>query len=82
MSVIEIRLFAVLRDRFGAETLPFELSANTTAAGLIQKLSELYPKHSGHLAVCRVAVNHQFASADRPLTAADEVALIPPVSGG
>jgi molybdopterin synthase sulfur carrier subunit len=30
----------------------------------------------------RIAINHQFASADTPLRAGDELAFLPPISGG
>ncbi|MBI3891065.1 MAG: molybdopterin converting factor subunit 1 [Candidatus Wallbacteria bacterium] len=82
MSSIRIRLFAVLRDRFGAEFVALDLAPGTTARALLQRLAVQYPDHARHLSTCRVAVNHRFASDTEVVAPEDEVALIPPVSGG
>lgn len=41
-----------------------------------------YPRLAGHRGTMLLAVNHAFAGADRVLKEGDEVALLPPVSGG
>ncbi len=83
MKSLQVKLFAVLRDRFGAESVVAELPPGGTTAGrLLEELSRRYPDQARHLAVCRLAVNRRFAAETDPVGAADEVALIPPVSGG
>ncbi|MBI4868935.1 MAG: molybdopterin converting factor subunit 1 [Candidatus Wallbacteria bacterium] len=83
MGSVQVKLFAVLRDRFGAESVEAELPPGGTTAGrLLAELSRRYPDQARHLSVCRVAVNRRFAVEDDPVGATDEVALIPPVSGG
>jgi molybdopterin synthase catalytic subunit len=81
--LVRVRLFAILRERAGAEALELELADGATvddvlaAAGARQGLAELLDR----LPVA-VAVNREYAPRDRRLGAGDEVALIPPVSGG
>jgi MoaE-MoaD fusion protein len=77
--VVRIRLFAQLRERAGAGELSLDLPdgacvrdalADASVASLAQGLPLV------------MAVNRQYASEDAPLAAGDELALIPPVSGG
>lgn len=75
-------LFAKLRDAAGAEAVSIALPAGSTVDDLRKQLTDAYPAVAGLLERSAVAVNHDFADADRPLTAGDEVAIIPPVSGG
>ncbi len=82
MSNIDVKLFAILRDRFEAESISVESEPAMTAGGLLDKLSRTYPAQAAHLSVCRVAVNREFAASEDSVNPADEVALIPPVSGG
>jgi molybdenum cofactor biosynthesis protein MoaC/molybdopterin converting factor subunit 1 len=80
---ITVRLFAVLRERAGRDSLELELAEGATVADLLDAvarqhgLGDLIPA----LPV-RAAVNREYAAADSVLLAGDEVALIPPVSGG
>jgi molybdopterin converting factor subunit 1 len=79
---VTVRLFAGLRERIGAETIAVELSDNATPADLQSVVSAQYPAVAGLIARSAVAVNGEYAASDRPLAPTDEVALIPPVSGG
>ncbi len=81
-SVLVVKLFAVLRDRFGTESVSVALPAPATAGELLARIAAEHPDHARQLSVCRVAVNHRFALAGDAVSAGDEVALIPPVSGG
>jgi molybdopterin synthase catalytic subunit len=73
--VIRVRVFAGLRDRAGWSER--ELDGVTTVAEVWPALG-LGDEPAGLL----YAVNHEYADRDRPLADGDEVALIPPVSGG
>jgi molybdopterin synthase catalytic subunit/molybdopterin converting factor small subunit len=73
--VIRVRLFAGLRERAGWSER--ELDGVTTVAEVWPALG-LGDEPAGLL----YAVNHEYADRDRPLADGDEVALIPPVSGG
>ena len=79
--VVSVRLFAGLRERAGTDRLEVELPdgarvADVLAAMAATPVGELRPRE------CVVAVNREYAAADAPVSAGDEIALVPPVSGG
>jgi MoaE-MoaD fusion protein len=74
---LNVQLFAVLRQRAGRERIEVELPEGASVADLLAELTELI----GALPV-RVAVNREYAESERGLSPGDELALIPPVSGG
>jgi molybdopterin synthase catalytic subunit len=76
MEVV-VRLFAGLRERAGTGERRLELPEGSRVADVWAHL-ELGDQPAGLL----YAVNRQYAPADTPLSAGDEIALIPPVSGG
>jgi molybdopterin converting factor subunit 1 len=76
---VEVRFFAVLRERAGAERRSVRLPAGATVADLKERLRELIPALPGGAAV---AIDLEYAPPERVLDDGDEVALIPPVSGG
>jgi molybdopterin converting factor subunit 1 len=77
-----VLLFAAARDLAGADTVTVKLPAGATIADLRAELSLRFPALAGLLAKSALAVNHDFAEEDRILMPADEIAVIPPVSGG
>ena len=79
---IRVRLFARFRDLFGTDVLEVLVSAAPTIAELRQRIGQQKPEVLPLLAYSTFAVNHEFASEDTLVTPADDVALIPPVSGG
>ena len=79
--VIHVRLFAGLRERAGTDRLQIELPEDARVADVLAAMAstpvgELRPRE------CVVALNREYANADEPVKAGDEVALVPPVSGG
>lgn len=77
--VVRVRLFAMLRERAGARELSLELPEgarvrDALAAPAVAELADGLP--------LVMAVNREYASEDALLSAGDELALIPPVSGG
>jgi molybdopterin synthase catalytic subunit len=74
---VRVRLFAVLRERAGADVLELELP---DGARVKDALSQIAPLSDGIPVV--MAVNHEYADGELTLNAGDELALIPPVSGG
>ena len=74
---IVVRLFAGLRERAGAGERTLELPAGARAADVWPELA-LGDEPDGLL----YAVNREYAARERELAEGDEVALIPPVSGG
>jgi molybdopterin synthase sulfur carrier subunit len=75
-----ILYFASLRDAVGSDAEQVE-SAQTSARALY---ADLRQRHGFGLAAerLRVAINGEFASWDRALVDGDEIAFLPPVSGG
>jgi molybdopterin synthase catalytic subunit len=78
-----VRLFAILRERAGAPGLELELPVNATVADALRSLSQLETLRGvlERLPV-QLAVNREYAAPETVLQAHDELALIPPVSGG
>jgi molybdopterin converting factor subunit 1 len=79
---LTVHLFAAARDLAGAPAVAVELRPGATLADLRAALAASVPALARLLARSAVAVNHDFAEDGRILTASDEVAVIPPVSGG
>jgi molybdopterin synthase catalytic subunit len=79
---VRIRLFAVQRELAGTRELSVELSSPATIADAWAALVRLHPVLAPGQSSVRFARNGAYAPADEPLTDGDEVAMIPPVSGG
>lgn len=79
---IRVRLFAALADGAGCRTLDLELPAGARAEAVRTALAARFPRLEGLCGRSAFAVNAEYAAADRLLADGDEVALIPPVSGG
>ena len=79
---IQIRLFAGLRERagWGERRLPLPAAAPLTPAALWLQLE--LGDGAALPATVRVAINQAFASPHQPLVAGDELAFLPPISGG
>jgi molybdopterin converting factor subunit 1 len=79
---ITVRLFAVLRDLAGFESASLTLAEGATVSDAVLQVRLRCPRAARVLERCRFAVNAELAGADHPLAAGDEVALLPPVTGG
>jgi MoaE-MoaD fusion protein len=79
---VEVLFFAVLRERAGRDRETLELSPGATVASLLEQLGAQQPALAGLQGRIQVAVNRQIVARTHELAAGDEVALIPPVSGG
>jgi molybdopterin synthase catalytic subunit len=75
--VVRVRLFAVLRERAGSSEVELELPDGARVADALERLRDVA---SGVPVV--MAVNRSYAGKEHPLAEGDELALIPPVSGG
>jgi len=73
--VITVRLFAGLRERAGRDRVDIELPEDARVSDLLAAM-DVAPRS------CVVAVNREYADEATPVSAGDEVALVPPVSGG
>jgi molybdopterin synthase catalytic subunit len=73
--VVSVRLFAGLRERAGSGRIDVELPEGATVRDLLAAM-ELAPRS------CVAAINREYAAPDARIAPGDEVALVPPVSGG
>jgi molybdopterin converting factor subunit 1 len=80
---VSVRLFAMLRERAGTEAVQVELPEGATVRQAVDAVAH---EHGLADLIARLpvvmAVNREYASADSVLAESDELALIPPVSGG
>jgi len=79
---VRVRLFASLREAAGTELVELDLPAGATAEEAWRRLAEAHPSLAGRRRSLAVAVNRRYARFDEPLSEADEVVFLPPVSGG
>jgi molybdopterin converting factor subunit 1 len=78
--MLTVHLFASAAERVGTSTV--ELPLPPTVGHLRRQLADGWPSLTDLLPRCAVAVDHEYATDDTPLHTGDEVAIIPPVSGG
>ncbi len=79
---VNVLYFAVLKDVFKRDGEKLELPEGTTVSGLVQMLKERGASSDKAWDAIAVGVNREYARAETVLREGDEVALLPPVSGG
>lgn len=80
---LKIRVFAGLAEHMGGQEIEVAIEGETVTAGELKAiLAERFPQAAASVAVAFIAKNQAYAPAGEILTEADEIALIPPVSGG
>jgi MoaE-MoaD fusion protein len=82
--VLQVRLFAVLREQAGQDSLEVEVPEGATVAEALRALGAASKPLGAALEAMPVvmAVNRSYVDPDAKLSPGDELALIPPVSGG
>lgn len=78
---VSVRLFAGLRERAGTQHVEIELPDGAVVSDLLTAMGQT-PVGELHPGECVVAINREYAGAGEPVRAGDEIALVPPVSGG
>lgn len=79
---VRVLLFGVLKDIFQRSEESLELAPEATVSDLLSHYRERAPEKAGFFHSLALAVNQQYASPGDRLRDGDEVALLPPVSGG
>jgi molybdopterin converting factor subunit 1 len=79
---VRVRLFAVLRDAAGRSEAELRLDPGATAEDAWLRLATEHPALASKRPSLAASVNRRYAPFDTPLADGDEVAFIPPVSGG
>ena len=79
---IRVLFFGILKDLVGRSTDMVDLPEGTRVEDVLSHYARLTPRIEAILPSLACSVNEEYASANRELAAGDEVALLPPVSGG
>ena len=79
---IQVKLFAAARQFHGEDSISIELSSDATIGELRTELVRRIPALEPMSHSLRIAVNSDYAVDDATLNETDELACIPPVSGG
>ena len=79
---ITVKLFALMREKAGTDTVALDLPAGANLTQAVAALIRQYPVLEPYMANTRFSLHMDFVDADTSLAAGDELALIPPVSGG
>ncbi|MFY3739695.1 MAG: molybdopterin converting factor subunit 1 [Candidatus Nitrosomirales archaeon] len=80
LASVKVKLFASSRELVGENEVRISLADKTTVGNLRKKIVEMYPALSKITFV--VAVNHKVSDDSAVINSSDEVAVLPPVSGG
>jgi sulfur-carrier protein len=80
--LVKVRLFARLREIAGASELARTVRDGATAAVIWDQLVSEFPALADYRTVVSCAVNDDYARMTATLEDGDEVAFLPPVSGG
>jgi molybdopterin converting factor subunit 1 len=79
---VTVRLFASLRELAGETEVRFALPPQSHASDVWDACTARWPALASRRGTTVLAVNREFVRADAPIHDGDEVALLPPVSGG
>ena len=82
---LKVKSFAILKDIIGTQQMTLQLprkDEGTTVADLRTRILELYPIISEQRIAMGIAVNAKIANEKSVINDLDEIALLPPISGG
>lgn len=79
---VTVRLFARLRDIAGGSEIAREAAAGATVADVWHGLVAEFPEMGRYESSISSAVNAEYARMTAPIADGDEIAFLPPVSGG
>lgn len=78
---VNILAFGIVRDMFGAGSVSVDIGSQATVGSLKAHLENSFPRLTA-LSSFAIAVNGVYAVPETIIGAGDEIAIIPPVSGG
>ena len=81
LQSVKVKLFASSREIIGKDEVRLKLTDQTTVGDLRKMILEMYPALSKKIKFV-VAVNHKVVDDSTIVSHLDEVAILPPVSGG
>lgn len=80
--MLNILIFAGLAEAVGASSVRLETTLPATVADAKRDFAAAYPAAADRLASCFAAINQEYADDAAIIRSGDEVAFLPPVSGG
>ncbi len=81
-DLIKVKLFGIATEIIGKREMTVLVPVGTTVGNLKRKITKMYPSLDVDNIPFVFAVNHRVVSEDVPVTRLDEIAILPPVSGG
>lgn len=79
---IKVRFFAVLKEKIGREEIILDWAEGLRCEDVLSFLKNQFQEAGPILEHCLIAINGDYAYKEAYLESGDEVALLPPVSGG
>ena len=79
---VRVRFFASIRQKLRRDEVDCSVPTGATVRDLLDRLCQDFPPLVDMRRSVSTAVNREYADADHVLAEGDEIALIPPVSGG
>ena len=81
--IYRVLIFAGLRDVVGSDAIEIQSTQTSlSVADLLQLCATQFPDLARYMSYVRVAVNSEYSNLDQTVCPSDEIAFIPPVSGG
>ena len=82
LAAVSVRLFAGAAEAAGVRMHRMSIEDGATVDQLFDRMADEFPVLAAMKASLKFAVNQEFVEMDQSLSNGDEVAVIPPVSGG
>ncbi len=79
---VKVKYFAVCREMFNRDEEEMELPDGAVLMDILKRLEEEWPELPEYYQVMQMSVNWEYATERTKLSDGDEIALIPPVTGG
>lgn len=79
---IKVKLFAILRERVGESEITITVPSGITVNHLNSEILKKYPQLISFSNKFVTSVNYKVTTGDTVITSRDEIALLPPISGG
>jgi molybdopterin synthase sulfur carrier subunit len=79
---VKVKFFAVCHEMFGRYEEKMELPESATVMDILKHLESEKPEFAAYYDLMQISVNWEYATKNTPIKDGDEVALIPPVTGG
>jgi molybdopterin synthase sulfur carrier subunit len=82
LITVTIKLFAIYQEIYQQSEITLNIALDSKAKDILSIITEQKPTLKSWTEITQIAVNLTFVNPDYPLHHGDEIALIPPVSGG